>query len=228
MNGNSISIYSCVELSQPLRPRTKIGHRAALNAMDITDIECINSYLGGDANALAPLVEKYKRPLYSFILKMTEGREDAEEIFQETWFRAIKNLHKFKHNNFLNWMFRIAHNLVIDRARRNSKNISMQSSLGGEDGAVTLEDQLSAPGISPAEEAGGNSLGQQINLAVETLSPEQKEVFLLRMYGNVSFKDIAKIQQCSINTCLARMQYALTKLRSILKEEYDELQEALS
>jgi RNA polymerase sigma-70 factor (ECF subfamily) len=195
--------------------------------MDNTDIECINSYLAGDANALEPLVEKYKRPLYSFILKMTEGREDSDEIFQETWFRALKNIHKFKHKNFLNWLFRIAHNLVIDRARRNRKNISLQSSTGGDDAAGTLEDYLAAPGISPAEESGGNSLGIQISDAVETLSPEQKEVFMLRMYGNVSFKDIARIQKCSINTCLARMQYALAKLRSMLKEEYEELQEAL-
>jgi RNA polymerase sigma-70 factor, ECF subfamily len=196
--------------------------------MDKTDIDCINAYLDGDANALAPMVEKYKRPLYSFILKMTEGREDADEIFQETWFRALKNIHKFQHKNFLNWLFRIAHNLVIDRARRNKKNVSMQSSFGGDDGDSTLEDHLAAPGISPAEEAGGTSLGKQIEEAVETLSPEQKEVFLLRMYGNTSFKEIAKLQKCSINTCLARMQYALTKLRSILKEEYEELQEALS
>jgi len=195
--------------------------------MDKSDIECINAYLGGDANALEPMVEKYKRPLYSFILKMTEGREDADEIFQETWFRALKNVHKFKHKNFLNWLFRIAHNLVIDRARRNKKNVSLQSSMGGEDGDHTLEDHLAAPGISPAEEAGGTALGKQIEEAVETLSPEQKEVFLLRMYGNVSFKEIAKLQKCSINTCLARMQYALGKLRSILKEEYEELQEAM-
>ncbi|MBN2163450.1 MAG: sigma-70 family RNA polymerase sigma factor [Pontiellaceae bacterium] len=196
--------------------------------MDTSDIECINNYLAGNADALAPLVEKYKRPLYSFILKMTEGREDSDEIFQETWFRALKNIHKFKHKNFLNWLFRIAHNLVIDRARRSCRNISMQSSFGGDDGDNTLEDHLAAPGITPAEEAGGNSLGIRISEAVETLSPEQKEVFLLRMYGNVSFKDIAKIQKCSINTCLARMQYALTKLRSVLQGEYDELQEALS
>ena len=196
--------------------------------MDKQDADCIHAYLNGDADALAPLVEKYKRPLYSFILKMTEGREDADEIFQETWFRALKNVHKFKHKNFLNWLFRIAHNLVIDRARRNKKNVSMQSSMGGEDGTNTLEDHLAAPGISPSEEVGGTSLGIQIDAAVQTLSPEQKEVFLLRMYGDVSFKEIAKVQKCSINTCLARMQYALAKLRSILKEEYEELQEAMS
>ncbi len=197
--------------------------------MEISDIDCINAYLGGDADALAPLVEKYKRPLYSFILKMTEGREDADEIFQETWFRALKNIKKFKHKNFLNWLFRIAHNLVIDRARRSKKNVSLQRGIGGNDeNQTTLEDHLAAPGISPSEESGGTMLGIQIEEAVKTLSPEQKEVFMLRMYGNISFKEIAKLQKCSINTCLARMQYALGKLRSILKEEYDELQEAMS
>jgi RNA polymerase sigma-70 factor (ECF subfamily) len=159
---------------------------------------------------------------------MTEGREDTDEIFQETWFRALKNIHKFQHKNFLNWLFRIAHNLVIDRARRNKRNVSMQTATGGDDGDSTLEDHLPAPGISPAEEVGGTVLGVTIDQAVEMLSPEQKEVFLMRMYANTSFKEIAKVQKCSINTCLARMQYALTKLRSILKEEYDELQEALS
>ena len=196
--------------------------------MDQTDIECIEAYLGGDADALAPMVEKYKRPLYSFILKMTEGREDTDEIFQETWFRALKNIHKFRHKNFLNWLFRIAHNLVIDRARRNKRNVSMQSTSRGDEEGNTLEDHLAAPGITPAEEVGGIGLGKNIERAVETLSPEQKEVFLMRMYANASFKEIAKIQNCSINTCLARMQYALTKLRSMLKEEHDELQEALS
>ena len=195
--------------------------------MDQTDTDYIKAYLAGDANALEPMVEKYKRPLYSFILKMTEGREDTDEIFQETWFRALKNIRKFRHKNFLNWLFRIAHNLVIDRARRNKRNVSMQTVTGGE-GEGTLEDHLPAPGITPAEEVGGTGLGERINRAVEQLSPEQKEVFLMRMYGNTSFKELAKIQKCSINTCLARMQYALTRLRSILKEEYDELREALS
>ena len=193
--------------------------------MDPLDTEAIQSYLAGDKNALAPLVEKYKRPLYSFILKMTEGREDTDEIFQETWFRALKNVHKFKHTNFLNWIFRIAHNLIIDRARRNKRQVSIQGSAhnSGDDDARTLEDRLVAPGILPSDQVGGFQLGERITAAVETLSSEQKEVFLMRMYADSSFKEIAKIQHCSINTCLARMQYALGKLRSILKDDYDNL-----
>ena len=195
--------------------------------MEQPDKTYIDAYLAGDAEALRALVEKYKRPLYAFILKMTEGREDTDEIFQETWFRALKNLHKFKHKNFLNWIFRIAHNLVIDRARKGKRMISMQTTIS-EDGENTLQDRMPAPGLTPMEEVGGNSLGTQISAAVETLSLEQKEVFLMRMHGGLSFKEIAKIQKCSINTCLALMQYALGKLRSILKDEYQELQEALS
>ena len=208
-------------------PDDACGARSELQIMDKTDIDCIKAYLGGDANALEPMVEKYKRPLYSFILKMTEGREDTDEIFQETWFRALKNIRKFRHKNFLNWLFRIAHNLIIDRSRRNRRNVSMQGASGDSEDGHSLEDQLPAPGISPSEEVGGLGLGEQIEQAVKTLSPEQREVFILRMYANTSFKEIAKIQKCSINTCLARMQYALGKLRSILKEEYEELRETM-
>ena len=147
--------------------------------MEKPDIDCIGDYLKGDTEALSVLVEKYKRPLYSFILKMTEGREDTDEIFQETWFRALKNIHKFRHKNFLNWLFRIAHNLVIDRARKNKRMVSMQSSATEDDN--TLEDRLPAPGINPAEEAGGIGLGVRIEEAAQILSLEQKEVFWLRM-----------------------------------------------
>ena len=71
-------------------------------------------------------------------------------------------------------------------------------------------------------------VGERIDAAVNTLSAEQREVFALRMYGNTPFKEIAKIQKCSINTCLARMQYALGNLRSILKDEYEEIRETMS
>ena len=103
----------------------------------------------------------------------------------------------------------------------------MQGASGDSEDGHSLEDQLPAPGISPSEEVSGLGLGEQIEQAVKTLSPEQREVFILRMYGNTSFKEIAKIQKCSINTCLARMQYALGKLRSILREEYEELRETM-
>ena len=63
--------------------------------MDKDDKECISLYLKGEINALEPIIDKYKRPLYSFIIKMTEGKDDADEIFQEVWFRVIKIIKRF-------------------------------------------------------------------------------------------------------------------------------------
>ena len=192
--------------------------------MDASDILYIQRYLDGEADALAPLVEKYKRPLYGFILKMTEGKGDADEIFQETWFRALKNIHRFRQKNFLGWLFRIARNLVIDRARRQKKTISLQAP-SSENSEFSLENYLPAEGLSPAEEVAGTTLGEKINQAIAQLPSHQREVFILRIQGGLSFKEIANIQRCSINTSLARMQYALTHMRSMLKEEYNEIQE---
>ena len=86
--------------------------------MEVDDQDLINEYINGDINALEPIIDKYKSPLYSFILKMTEGKDDADEIFQEVWFKAIKNIKKFKGGSLISWLFRITHNLIIDRARK--------------------------------------------------------------------------------------------------------------
>ena len=142
------------------------------------DMECIRSYLNGDPDALAPLVEAYRRPLFAFILRMTEGREDADEIFQETWFRVIKNLHRFKQKNFLSWLFRIAHNLIIDRARRAKKMISMQSTRPQQDG-ITLEESLPDSALLPDQRLSGIQLSEEIKTALKKLSTEQREVFVL-------------------------------------------------
>lgn len=189
------------------------------------DQDAIEAYKKGDANALEPLIEKYKRPLFSFILKMSEGREDADEVFQEVWFRAIKNIHRFHTGNFLSWLFRIAHNLMIDRARRGWRSVSLQQQRSDDSDSQCYEDKLPASGITPAEEVAGHDMGLRIEAAINKLAPEQKEVFLMRTYADTPFKEIAKVQRCSINTCLARMQYATSKLRSLLEADYNTIKE---
>lgn len=173
-------------------------------------------YRRGDADALGKLVEHYRRPLFGFILKMTEGREDAEEIFQETWFRAIRGLDRYREKRFLSWLFRIAHNLIIDRARRARPTVEPADSADGD----PVETRIPAPGPGPASEAAGRDLGGRIREAVARLPPEQREVFLMRAEGDLAFKEIARIQETSINTALARMHYAVRKLREELKQDY--------
>lgn len=192
--------------------------------MDQSDAHLLAAYRSGDTEALGELVEKYKRPLFGFILRFSNGREEADEVFQEVWVRAIKNMDGYRQKSLLSWLFRIAHNLMIDRIRQNRHFLSLDTSAN--DAGVPLSEQIAALHIGPDGETGGRDIGRRIETAVEKLPVEQREVFWLRMQADLSFKEIAKIQKCSINTALARMQYAVSKLRNELSLEYRELKDA--
>ena len=191
--------------------------------MDVDDAKLLADYRRGDSEALGLLVEKYKKPLFGFIYKFSEGREDADEVFQEVWVRAIKNMNRTRQLNLLSWLFRIAHNLMIDRIRRSKPLVSLDTP--GCDDGVAMSERLSDGSLSPVDVTGGHALGLRIDAAADSLPPEQREVFWLRMQSGLSFKEIARVQKCSINTALARMQYALSKLRDELGDEYREIQE---
>ncbi|MBU1693222.1 MAG: sigma-70 family RNA polymerase sigma factor [Verrucomicrobia bacterium] len=181
----------------------------------------LTEYRRGHTEALGPLVEQTRRPLFGFILNMTEGRGDAEEIFQETWYRTLRHVDRVDGRRVMSWLFRVAHNLIVDRARRKKPMESLNQTAQDEaPGRTALEDRLPAPGLSPAGETAGRDLGHRLRQAIGQLPPEQREVFLLRVEGDVPFREIAEMQDVSINTALARMQYALAKLRNELREEY--------
>lgn len=194
------------------------------NRMDQEDAELLAAYRAGNTEALGRLVEKYKRPLFGFILKFSGGREDADEVFQEVWVRVIKNMESYRHKSLLSWLFRIAHNLMIDQFRRSRPVVSLDTPVS--DGGMPLGERLAAVRLGPDDETGGHELGLRIEAAAVRLPVEQREVFWLRMQADLSFKEIAEIQKCSVNTALARMQYAVSKLRKELAGEYRELREA--
>ena len=187
------------------------------------DAQLLAAYRRGDAEALGQLVEKYKRPLFAFLSRFAANPGEADEWFQETWVRAIQHMNLFRQRNFPGWLFRIAHNLIIDQARRKKPDGSLDAPLP--DSGIPLGDTIPAVTLSPALEAGGRDLGRQIEAAVKALPLEQREVFWLRMDSGLPFKEIARLQRTSVNTALARMQYALGKLRAALGPAYRELQE---
>lgn len=192
--------------------------------MEASDESLLDRYREGDVRALQELVERYKRPLFGFILNSSGGQVDADEVFQEMWFRAIRRLDSYEHGNFPGWLFRICHNLLIDMARSRKRLVSLDEEPEEGDSAA---DRLADAGPSPSEKAADRDLGRRIREAVETLPPEQKEVFLLRVEADLPFKEIAAMQEVSINTALGRMHYALTKLREALKQDYRSLREEL-
>ena len=214
--GKNFSQY--IRASSVILPRMTGANRPT------TDEEAktwLAEYKRGRVEALGKLVEHYRRPLYAFLYKMLDSRAgDADEIFQEVWFRVIKNIGRYEDQSFLSWLFRIAHNLIIDRARRAKPMVEMSE---GEEEGRSIEQRLASPRMGPESEAAGRDMGARITAAVAKLPAEQREVFLMRTEGDLSFREIAKMQKTSVNTALARMHYAVLKLREELRGDYESL-----
>ena len=183
----------------------------------VDDAQELAAYRRGDTAALGRLVAKYQRPLFAFISRFAANPDEANEWFQETWIRAIRNMNFFRQKNLPGWLFRIAHNLAIDAARRRKPVESLDAAPPGA--------ELPAPGLAPDAIVAGRDLGQHIAAAVNRLPFAQREVFWLRMDAQLPFREIARLQRCSLKTALGRMQYALARLRAALGPAYRELQD---
>jgi RNA polymerase sigma-70 factor, ECF subfamily len=181
--------------------------------MEQTDTALLERYRSGDVEALGVLVERNRRALYGYIAGMCRDRHDADEVFQDVWKRVIEKVDRYRDRNFRGWLMRIAHNLVIDRARRRRPDVSLDA-VGGSGFALgeTVADGRPEPWAALA----WADVRADVARAVAGLPAEQREVFLMRAVSEMPFKDIARVQRVSINTALARMQYALAKLREAL------------
>ena len=177
------------------------------------DMVLIEAYLGGDQAAFATLYERYKRQLYAYLGRMIpQDPASVDDVFQQTWVRAIRRLPEYRNREvFLAWLMRIAHNLTVDLFRSGTRR--GEQSLSDVDPETDMP--LTKEDDTPSGRLDRRELGEAIDRAVRELPPELREVFLLRQDG-VSFREIAEIQHCSINTSLARMRYALNKLRGSL------------
>lgn len=184
--------------------------------IEIEDHILIQRYLAGDGNAFPVLYARYRELLFNYLNGLLSYNSfTADDLFQQTWIRALDNLGKYREQQqFSAWLLRIAHNLVIDHFRKN------QSKLRYEAGSLNDENNFIDPpqkNGEPWRDMSNSELGKAIREALEELSPDLREVFLLRQ-EELSFKEIAEIQNSSINTVLGRMQYALKNLRKLLAE----------
>jgi RNA polymerase sigma-70 factor (ECF subfamily) len=179
--------------------------------MERSDQELIEGYLAGADRDFELLYNRYKNQLYGYLIKMMpDSRAEADDVFQKSWIKVMQKLPGYRPSDrFQAWLFRIAHNLAIDYFR-SRKRRSDHLELG------ELGDALEPQGKEqPAGDMVRYEISQALDKALDKLPPEQREVFMLRQ-ENIGFKEISKIQKCSINTTLARMQYAVKKLRELL------------
>jgi RNA polymerase sigma-70 factor (ECF subfamily) len=182
--------------------------------LDELDNDLIKAYLHGDAEAFTVLYERYKRQVYSFLLKMLADNCSAvDDLFQQAWLKALKNLHRYRdQDRFLAWLLSIARNTALDHFRRQKKMYAFADS--GREENAEAENRLNS---EPWREMDRGELQKAVDAALATISPEQREVFNMRQDG-LSFKEIAGIHNCSINTALARMQYAMKNLQKELTQ----------
>ncbi len=176
----------------------------------------IEAFLAGDEGALERLFERYRRPIYNYLHGIFSGDSAvADDVFQETWMRIINALPKFGDlGNFAGWAFRIAHNQAMQSFRRQRTRDKV--------GALTADGELPESAAARADGAPdavahSGEITERLEAALAKLPPEQREVFLMRR-EDMSFREIAAIQKCPLNTALSRMRYVTMFLRKELED----------
>ncbi len=184
------------------------------NLCQLTDDKLVCLYIDGEDRAFEVLLKRYKSKVYTYIYMIVRNSELAEDIFQETFIKAINTIQRGKYTEsgrFLSWINRIAHNLIIDYFRK-QKNENTFSTDGLEYDYVNNSEYVekSAEDIISNEQV----LKDVVSL-VEFLPKNQQAVVKMRFFEELSFKEIAEKTGVSINTALGRMRYALLNMRKI-------------
>lgn len=182
------------------------------------------AFRAGDARAFETLVRRHRTPVFNFILRFTGHRTRAEDVLQETWLKVVRSAREYEPKaKFTTWLYTIARNLCVDSARKESyrQASSLEAPAGanaGGDEGRPLGEGLPDTGASPERGAYNARLRPLLERALASLPEEQREVFVLREYSGIAFKDIAEVTGVSENTVKSRMRYALEGLRRRLAE----------
>jgi RNA polymerase sigma factor (sigma-70 family) len=188
----------------------------------IDDHELVINYINGDEAALATLIQRHKRRIFSYIMLTVKDRALAEDIFQDTFFKIIITLKKGNYNEegkFLPWVLRITHNLIIDTFRRNKRMPTISGGFNDDGEEFDIFSVLNLKDKNVEEEIIQGQVRKDVRKLIDQLPIEQKEVLMMRHYYDMSFKEISEQTNVSINTALGRMRYALINLRKMIEEK---------
>ena len=181
-----------------------------------SDFELIRSFQEGDSSALETLVLRHKDRLYTSILFLVKDRYLAEDIFQDAFIKIIDTLRGGRYSDegkFLPWAMRMAHNLCVDHFRKVKRTPTIKT---GED--QDLFEVLNFSEDSMEEKMVRRQSHDRVRNMLDQLPTDQREVIILRHYADMSFKEIAALTDCSINTALGRMRYGLINLRKMMTQ----------
>lgn len=184
---------------------------------DKSDDQLVALYVDGVNEAFDTLIERHKDRLYSYIFHSVKNDELADDIFQETFVKAIVTLKQGRYvenGHFLAWISRIAHNLIIDHFRQ-TRAVSIQST---DDTEYNVLNRKELADMTVEDSMVTQQIHRDIRRLIKALPQSQREVLLMRYYKNMSFKEIAERTQVSINTALGRMRYAILNMRRIADE----------
>lgn len=183
-----------------------------------SDQELINSYLSGKQSSLELLIQRHQHRIYAYIILIVKDKHLADDIFQDTFIKVINTLRSGNYKEegkFIQWVMRIAHNLIIDHFRR-SKRLQVVDSKNDD---FDIFETLRLTDISVEERIIVEQIHEDIRNLIELLPEEQKTVLMMRHYAEMSFKEIAEATNVSINTALGRMRYALINLRKLVRKK---------
>jgi RNA polymerase sigma-70 factor (ECF subfamily) len=179
------------------------------------DSDLISAYIKGNEYALEVLINRYKDKVYTSVYMLVKDKYLAEDIFQDAFLKMIKTIKEGRYaeqGKFLPWAIRVAHNLCMDHFRRSRQQIPVTLPDGTDISNLFGAGDLVADGIEKRE------VHDSVRKLVEDLPEEQREVIVLRIYADLSFKEISDLTGVSINTALGRMRYALINLRRLISE----------
>ena len=188
---------------------------------DFSDQDLVKKYINGDNTSFELLLNRHKNRVFAFIMSKIKNKDLSEDIFQDTYVKVVNSLQKGKYNEegkFLPWVMRIAHNLVIDHFRKQKKMQMIRSS-----NDFDIFDVIKDNKINADEKMIKDQIFGDLNLLIDKLPSDQREVLKMRYYEELSFKKIAEYFDISINTALGRMRYALINLRALSKKHHVDL-----
>ncbi|MCB0459422.1 MAG: sigma-70 family RNA polymerase sigma factor [Flavobacteriaceae bacterium] len=180
----------------------------------LDDSVLVRNYINGNERSLEILVGRHKQRVYSFIYSKVLDRDVAEDIFQDSFIKVINTLKLGNYNEegkFLPWVMRIAHNLVIDHFRKGNRMPAFRNT-----DEFDIFSVLSDPSLNAEKNMIKDQIHFDVRRIIDELPEDQKEVLIMRIYRDMSFKEISDVTGVSINTALGRMRYALINLRKII------------